>query len=83
MIETKIKEGNYASIENVVVVITETETITNKKEVEVSESTILATIAQLNERKANLLVEVNAEIALNNEMLTIVRSVNRANSITQ
>ena len=77
----EIKTGDYTNEKEVVVKIVETKELV--KEYEVSEQQILDTIAALEERKANCIAKIDEEIAINNEMLNKVRSVDRKSAVSE
>lgn len=77
----KIKEGSYKSIEDVIVEIKTTKKIEDVSTVEVSESTIRATIEVLNKKKSDLCAQIDEEIAINNSMLSKVTGIDRSSVI--
>jgi len=76
-----IKDGDYTKEAEVIVKWTETKE--TSKEIEVSEEMILNTIDALNERKASMVALIDAEIAINNDMLTQIRTVDRKSAVTE
>jgi hypothetical protein len=80
--EYLIKEGDYKSEKEVVVNMTETTTKEVVNSFDVSEELILKTIEVLNQRKADAIAGIDAEIAINNDMLTKIRTVDRKAAVT-
>ena len=77
----EIKTGDYTNEKEVVVKITETKELV--KEYEVSEQQVLDTIVALEARKADAIAKIDEEIAINNEMLNKVRSVDRKSAVAE
>ena len=79
--ELTIKNGDYTKEAEVLVEIKTTETKENI--VSVNEEMILKTIEALNERKTQAIALIDSEIAINNDMLTQIRSVDRKSAVTE
>ena len=80
--EYLIKEGDYKTEQEVVVNMTETTTKEIVNSFDVSEELILKTIEVLNQRKKDAVARIDAEIAINNDMLTKIRTVDRKAAVT-
>jgi prolyl-tRNA editing enzyme YbaK/EbsC (Cys-tRNA(Pro) deacylase) len=80
--EYLIKEGDYKTEQEVVVNMTETTTKEIVNSFDVSEELILKTIEVLNQRKKDAIALIDAEIAINNDMLTKIRTVDRKAAVT-
>ena len=76
-----IKDGTYTKVEDVIVIITNTEVITTTTSNEASETIILNTISELQQRLLEYTNSINAEIATNTDMLNQIRSLNRTIAI--
>ena len=82
MTETyEIIQGEYTDIKDVRVKFT---TIVEVPSVQIfSEQDILNTITNLEQRKIDVLIPIDAEIATNNEMLLKIRAIDRTLNITE
>ncbi|MCX6232116.1 MAG: hypothetical protein NTZ33_11285 [Bacteroidetes bacterium] len=76
-----IKEGDYTNVKDVIITIENSEFVEKKVIQEASENNILATIESLNQRKAEAIADIDAEIAINEAMLTKIRSIDRTSAI--
>ena len=82
MTETyEILDGNYASELDVRVQFTQIVEIPNVQIY--SEQDVLNTIASLEQQKIDFCAAKDAEIAINNEMLTKIRAIDRTLNITE
>ena len=82
MTETyEILDGNYASELDVRVQFTQIVEIPNVQIY--SEQDVLNTIASLEQQKIDFCALKDAEIAINNEMLTKIRAIDRTLNITE
>ena len=80
MTEThEIIQGEYTDIKDVRVKFTTIVEVPNEQTF--SEQDILNTIANLEQRKIDVLIPIDAEIEINNQMLTKIRTIDR--TITQ
>jgi hypothetical protein len=76
----QIREGEYASREEVVVEIVEE--VVETKTTAITEANILRTIEFLEQKKTNFCMEVDKEIALNEAQLEAIREVNASATLT-
>ena len=82
MTEThEIIQGEYTDIKDVRVKFT---TIVEVPSEQIfSEQDILNTIANLEQRKIDVLIPIDAEIEVNNQMLAKIRAIDRTNNISE
>ena len=80
MTEThEIIQGEYSDIKDVRVKFTTIVEVPSEQTF--SEQDILNTIANLEQRKIDILIPIDAEIELNNQMLLKIRAIDRTNNI--
>ena len=78
----EIVSGTYPTVQDVVVKIVTTTTRTETSEIEVNEDLVLKTIASLQQKKAEMGASIDAEIAVNQDLLDTIRSVDRSGAVT-
>ena len=82
MTEThEIIAGAYTDIKDVRVKFTTIVEVPSEQTF--SEQDILNTIANLEQRKIDVLIPIDAEIEINNQMLTKIRAIDRTINITE
>ena len=80
MTEThEIIQGDYTDIKDVRVKFTTIVEVPSEQTF--SEQDILNTIANLEQRKIDVLIPIDAEIEVNNQMLVKIRAVDRTNNV--
>lgn len=78
---TKIIDGDYKEIKDVVVQITTEKTEVKIDIVETNEDLLLKTIDVLNAKKVQVIANIDAEIAINQKMLDTIIKIDRQSAV--